>query len=484
MESSVPGLQECVKCKELVPPHHRVQMALKSKGVPKSLLYGGPTCVDCAAAELLQMAKRQDIGPCSHMDMSGDACQLAACVAEVKSFPTDSTSPSDQWLLKFQPGSAYMGLPISKGFMKWWIAPSTLPANTERLTDLREDCLALEYEKNVYKDVVAPLIYGKVCPNFVRYLGSSTGCELRQMVDFIANKVVTQNGKILDDNHAIVVFKRNVAAMVVGKDRDPVSKLGVDPSLTTKFRMVSNGLQLKSLRYSVLVNEAFAPGTTNFEEWMQSDMNPTPPDLFNVLFQAMVACYALSLSKTTANDFHLGNIWVEPLREPVTVVYIVDGTPYTLVMKYMALLYDFDHAYCERLGPNPKLDGWLCQQYGHCNYTSEAKDALKILMGVYIRTGGQIRSNIGNVMRNPNRPHAIDDFLNETDDHYIIKPEGGYYDKAKLESDFNSLSGPKGIINMIATLGGIQSGMANTPRVYVCDSSRFAPDGQLVSNLK
>jgi len=451
----------CSRCQNPVDAHSSVQLMLTTSP-NKGLQYPINYCIPCAVQQV-----RKDI-PCAYLNEMGDACELYHCVQKVIGLPSESASPSDQWLLTFVPGTMYDGVPIRTGFMKWWITP-TLPATIDN-----EGARALEYEIIIYKEIVRPLIYEKVCPNFVRYLGSSTGCKSSQLINFLVDRAPVRKGpRVMTFNQAARAKNVSVSYLLALSDGRP--------SINSAYNMNPVVPQLKMLqdfKFSVLINEAFTPGTQNFMDWMKYNYK-YPKLVYNILFQIMVACYALGLSKTTANDLHMGNVWIEPLSEPRTYVYIINGTPYTVEIEYLALVYDFDRAYSEKFGDNPMLeDGFLCQSNNQCNETVMNKDAIKFLM--YLCPHFATKQTILDIISPPNIQGDVLQFLSQEPDKLVFLMNGNN----RLTADaLNALNPMDVIIAKIAGMsGGIHVGVADpsNPDTYICDPSRFAPDGTLI----
>ncbi len=469
---------ECMVCKTANDPDNMVKVHTKSMYAesdgPQSA--GMDICVPCAVQHL------RGTGECSEMSQAGDACQLATCVQDVMGLPGGKTSsPSRQWVLTFVPGSAYMGVPIQSGFMKFWISSHIRPH--DHAQEDREQVGGLEYEVAVYRDVVNPLIYGMVCPNFVRYLGSSSGCSLDQMLAFLVGKAQSwrynrpYEKTLMTRETALANFARSASHMYAQRKGGPrINEINTSDAIMSQADFEKHGFS--RWRYSVLINEAFTERASSFATWIQIN-RAKQGEVFNVIFQIMVACYALGLSQTTANDMHLNNIYIEPLKKPQTIVYIIDGIPYTVQVNNMALVYDFDQAFCTRLGPNPKLDDFYCDGYNHCNGTVMNKDAVKVLCQVALYIGADKISKIAGILTNARYPAVAGAFIAKKES--FLMWGGKPLTPQQLTEMFNGLPGPDGIIAKVASLADdIQAGVkVDTPNTYVCDPSRFSPDGTL-----
>ena len=66
--------------------------------------------------------------------------------------------------------------------------------------------------------------------------------------------------------------------------------------------------------YNIIANEVIKPGTVSLTVFLETVANNEVKS--KVLFQALAACHAMSCSKMSHNDLHLGNVYVEPLSNP------------------------------------------------------------------------------------------------------------------------------------------------------------------------
>jgi len=63
--------------------------------------------------------------------------------------------------------------------------------------------------------------------------------------------------------------------------------------------------------------------------------------VLSALFQLAVACYALSLSKTTHNDLHMNNIFIQKIPW-TTATYVIDEISYTFRTDNKVKVFDFN----------------------------------------------------------------------------------------------------------------------------------------------
>jgi hypothetical protein len=304
---------------------------------------------------------------CSDLSRKKYICDVSACVESVKGITKNSASPSEGLVLKFVPGSNYEGNPISFGFMKWFA-----------INVKNEGANALEYEIEIYKQIIRPLIDNKICTNFIRYL-SSGKCDTDTIVMLLEGKALLRNGKLMDREQA------EMATMIM-YDFSFYEEDTKQRNLDNIVREFGKKKQFINATYGpqdigVLINEAISPETMTLEDWLNNwdwgDFNI----LGGILFQISVAVYTLSLSGTAHNDLHLGNIWIKPHFEKIT--YIIGSRVYFVHTGVKVLLYDFDRSYSKSLGDNKSLEPELCKRYSQCNKLIGSKDIAKVIGCIY-----------------------------------------------------------------------------------------------------
>ena len=379
--------------------------------------------------------------------------------------------------------------------MKLWIAPDSIwvPSYEDVKSDrykapdykresrmvlaAKEAGEALNYELNVYKEIIRPLIDCQVSPNFIRYLGSGIGC--------IASSI----GAFPGVNPTKIL--RNWTYMLGGiSNRPSVTERKQGTHFKSYFGWQSIeqiNAYFSNCRYNMLLNEAIPASAATFWSFLRK-RSTTKDEILNVLFQILSACYAMSMCHMNHNDLHLGNIWVEPLPSEQTYTYVYGDRVYSLRTKYVAKLYDFDRAYVERMGGNPllgatTLDGKLldtddlCQRASQCNVFTPTKDMAKLAVEYYSATKNSIVIN------------AL------SDDEKVIntlKTAGRFLQESqtqRLPTDFYAqLEDPSSVLfrmaqqvpSTIMTITDIKDGYSVTDKVFVCQAERFENTGALI----
>ena len=303
-----------------------------------------------------------------------DACELYQCTESIIGKSSDSTSPSDTWFLNFKPGTTYDGEPLHTAFMKWWINPDTVHGASERRLRFSR---GLDYETRVQRDIIEPL--RAVCPHFTRFLAAGKGCSFADI-----RRIMTAGR---DDFAFVTAVERHIIRNLVYMRINAIHR----PSVTETGKlppMIGDEI-LNEVRndfyypwtYNVMINEKHPPcshGCT-FKVFMDKMGGDYPDVVWLVIYQVLVACYAMSLSGVTHNDLHFGNVVVEDLGQAEVFVYEINGETCFFRSRYMARVFDYDRAYVERFGDNPLLVGPMSDTLNQRNEFVPNKDFVKFL---------------------------------------------------------------------------------------------------------
>ena len=323
---------------------------------------------------------------CSKLNMYENACLIAPCLSEVNGLASNSTSPTDTWILTFKQGVKYNNKPIQKAFLKFYIDPDSLDDAPKDYTNFQCDkykylltLQGLNYEIQVYKDVIKPLLDNNICPNFVRYLGSGKSCSQKNLIDMLDGKAsVRSNPTItMDRETAGYLLERNLMFMKVNNRDYP--RPSINDNLTKSLR----GESPKNYKVNFLINEAISKNTKSFFDWFK-DYGILSELVLMAITQVLCACYAMSLSKMTHNDLHSGNVWVSPKK--INFFYIIDNDNVVNIENgNFVMVYDFDRSYVKRLGPNLAIstNKAYCNKFSQCNEFIPNKDMIKFLCYVY-----------------------------------------------------------------------------------------------------
>jgi len=338
-------------------------------------------------------------------DLKESIKTLPKCVSKVIGIASNSASPTDTYILKFN-NAEYDDKAVDSGFIKLFITPDSW--NTEYLrllgnyesqnindyddmqkiqkTIFRErpiklrTLISLEYENRIYTEVVKPLIDKNICPHFIRIFNHSDDYkyeDLKKLLPGINEKNLKRNIVY------IFTFSKNRPSITSDKDSIPEDIVKNYTNLLTTFsanedrrllwlaadsntrnysdrQFLFENIDFNKLKFSFILTQAINISNTNTFSYFLEELNKqtievqksTVYDFYVLLFQICYALYALYLSKCAHNDLHLGNIWITERPEPVKTRYVVGPNQYEITSKYCARLYDFDRAYCTRFGNN------------------------------------------------------------------------------------------------------------------------------------
>jgi hypothetical protein len=327
---------------------------------------------------------------------SSNYCAVGPCIFDIHGHASNSTSPTDIWLLHLAKGTTYNSTPNSRVFLKIWISSDSFKNATQIMTldddtieDIITTSLALDYETKIYRDIIKPLIDQNICPHFIKFMGVGRDCSFDSMVDMLN----TSNSSLGEIDNRKALY-RNVKCLISGCDNRPSINVSDDDPLL-KGKEFGQDLSLSMddtsthIKFNMIANELIKPGTVTLNTYMNSEYvflgnsDTINSKLFTVLFQSIAACYAMSLSKMVHNDLHIGNIYVEPFDKK-DVHYLYNNELFTYETDVIVKLFDFDRSFVTSLGNNPLLT-WYCD-YSQCNKYIENLDVIKLMGGVYIKS--------------------------------------------------------------------------------------------------
>ena len=313
-------------------------------------------------------------------------CNIGSCVKKIIGLPSDSASPTDTWVINFKDNVYYNNIKIDKGFLKIFVSPYTRSISKQR----HVETIALDYEINIYKNIIKNLIDYKICPNFIKYLASGTNCTFENMLEILNGNIYTSSGSLISPSQTMKNLQRNMIFLQydVDEDADKRPEINDNTNLIYKYPPISMGV-----KYNMIMTED--ANAIKFDVWIKNNRHYPgfEKDLWEVLFQIFVACYSMSLSKLVHNDLHSSNIFIRSSTLSKNVLYYINGIPTMINSRYLALVYDFDNGFVEKFGNNPKLVGYFCDVSSQCNTYIENKDIIKILCYVYSHVKNDIIQN-------------------------------------------------------------------------------------------
>lgn len=371
---------------------------------------------------------------CSELNEFKNACEMYNCVNDVNGLSSNSASPTDTWIVTFESGTRYEEEYIHKGFIKFFIDPGMLPPTYGSMDILN----SLKYEIQIYRDIVRPLIDQQICPNFVRYLGSGANCNFDSMMNILEGKTKSLDGYLKNRDELERSFALNVHYMRnTIPDRPSINK-NTDPKHVTQAMIDIS----KTLTYNLLVNKPFSPGTGNLSEWFENNLRHGQRMTklhWGVVFQAIAGCYALSLSKTVHNDLHHGNVWIEQHSNPINYIIGQERKGYSVRVGYKALIYDFDRAYCTRIGHNSILENFSIKNASQSNEFIPNKDMVKFFAYLYL--GPLVERDkliILDILSKPGNSQWLSSVYKSKNGTFLQKPNGYAVTAQEFETRLNS----------------------------------------------
>lgn len=404
---------------------------------------------------------------CSDLKQDSDACDLYKCISKIKGLNSNSASVSDTMFLTFKDGSNYEGIPLRKGFLKYWL----FRTEQDKIKNKYE--IGLDYELGIYRDIIRPLVDYNICPNFIRYIASGKECD----IDSVLNIVKTT---ISDENTADMVVERNIHYLLNNEpDRPSIS----DPYETwvpyQKIRMKN----YKNVKVNFLVTETIQTGSMDLFDFVENGYDVG--ELLQCMFQVAAGCYAMSLAKMTHNDMHLGNILLQKIPK-TTVTYIINNIVHTFETTIKVKIFDFDRSYADSMGKNSFLKYFSLTEQGLNNNYSDNKDIIKFL--------GLLLEHMDNSAR-PKISHIEYAKLKNNIVNYIAPDESlGYLENILEEGPLLFLGGsPIDDVHLskfystqeILENISMDMDMSNTPtdideNVFICDPRMFGENGNIL----
>ncbi len=326
------------------------------------------------------------IESCQNLNKLTDACLLNTCIAKVEGIERKLASPSNIWRLTFKSGTKYLGttkegVPL-RGVLKWWIDP--LSVYDPRFSRNIDTFLSLNYELEVYSNIIRPMLERKVCPNFLPLLFSSKGCPFNNLLHFLVNNDTITTGPTSKRESVekwAELLQRNIMYSV--------NMLKNKPSINDPKYAVFDNRQFitidKPWRYNMIVTkEVSAPTLHKFLKSAFAGKRKVE-EVWTVLFQLTAACYAMSATGLVHNDLHDGNAWVYDTGIESNLYYNYGNKNYFVSnVTQKVIVYDFDRSYSIALGPNRRLKSSnLCEKYSQCNEFIPNRDIVKVLGHVY-----------------------------------------------------------------------------------------------------
>lgn len=410
-------------------------------------------------------------------------CNIDSCIVNVKGKISDSTSPSDIWILSFK-DTLYNGIKLETAMLKLFADIDSINEADEEETYIKmfDTLSGLNYEMKVYKQVINPLLNHTICPNFVRCLATQEGCTYENILNFLKDNTTYGSGNIssgysndefhLDDDEVKNILNYNIKKCLL-------NLCSSRKSINTKLELSSSiEPPNESIKYNMILNENMdLPNISKYESWFTNRLSEK--DLWDTTFQIVAACYAMSLSKMVHNDLHLNNIFVKDLGEEVSSIYVINTNFYVISSRWKIFIYDFDRSYVERLDKNYFIDTDACISKSQCNNYIENKDVFKVLCHIVnkVKPESKFLSFMKTLLL------CLGNTEEDVKDIYQVLFEKGkckFKDIKELENYLSRFNSTETIIENIGNhLPIITITEISDKNFYICDSAFFNKNGTI-----
>ena len=404
-----------------------------------------------------------------------DGCYLPIVTNKVNGLSSNSSSPTDTWIIDTKQDVYYDNERVDKIFLKYFIDPYSLPPQIKNnQKELYKDIQGLRYEVSMYRDVIRPLLDYKISPHFVKYYGSGYSCNKSNMINTLIEAGFSED-------EAKNGLKNNT--LYIGnkwKKRPKIQKsMKIDPVWFTDPEIFYNKNSDIDVNYTLLMNEVIPQNAITYSELF----NNTSSDLFRFLYPVFYSCYCMSLSKANHNDLHFGNIYVIPRASSKVIRYDVeDFDPVYIKSSYDIKIYDFDRSYSEKLGINIGNMVKYKEETGARNTFVPIKDFYKVFMMYILFTNNSNNYKIVLDLLCGKKDQSLrlkfTKLLSDKNNVYLVY--GGKY----IGDDFlNSLRSPKEIMKDLVTMNDNKN-ITNYDEKYTVKSEMFEADGKLKLDIK
>ena len=330
-----------------------------------------------------------------------NGCLLASCIASIDGLPGRSASPSDIWKIILKRGVTYENQSLAgmEGIMKVYISP-----DSSGLKELLDDTFgdtpdaeadkkkffdsmaALEYETQIYTQILWPAVKHGKLHNVVQFLGGATACSLENMLAVVKDPAALRRNVAFMTGNGV-----RELGMQKGSRGDKFSRPAITQSSGESTARVKKLLPKyfndwydnHGPTFAYLITAPPSNPFSTLSTHLGAVRKASGPldimnyDIMSILFQIAMACCILNEIGVAHNDLHNGNILVERLPKPAYCVYVINQVPYIFHTQVIVRIYDFDRAYAPSLKRNSFLDDGACARNNQCNYIHPLKDLMK-----------------------------------------------------------------------------------------------------------
>lgn len=244
----------------------------------------------------------------------------------------------------------------------------------------------MEYENKIYSEIIHQIVKQKISPNFVEFVTLKSEPFKKFMQTFHGYRFETSKDWV----NALKYFMTRATSGDKDLNFLDIFLLNKFDILSKTLTMVKDLEQLARI-YADNIDVVFVVtkrvlGVQNkIFDFVTTSRTTTEEELKEILFQLFFNLYLMQKIKLQHNDLHDGNILIETLPKRKKILYVVDGTKYTVTTKYLLRIYDWDLAYVDDsfYGVNSRIDDVKHVKAGIRNEIVKNFDFYHILCAVY-----------------------------------------------------------------------------------------------------
>lgn len=310
------------------------------------------------------------------IDESFNICNVFKYITKIKGVLTGS-SPTDAWIVTFK-NDIYNSNEeqLKKGFLKIYL---DLEVNKSLEKQIKENDInlyysikGLNYESQVYK-IVTELVNKNICPNFVRYIAEGKLCRYDDLYNILTvQKNFKQN--VLKEKLKRSIEKNMLQYSTYNYKIDEPSNL--KKNIKKKSKILKYNYSIENINFCINMTESFDEQKSFHELLYKKKLSAL--NISNIVFQILLTCHIMSLSKISHNDLHTSNIMVKQMKTPINIAYIINGKLFLLNTYFKIYIFDWDRSYVKRLGKNNSIE-YLYREFSQINEIIENKDILKFM---------------------------------------------------------------------------------------------------------
>lgn len=301
--------------------------------------------------------------PCNQLEERSysDLNSLSSCISSIKGQDSNSTSPTDIYILKDYKNTTY--------FMKTFITSidKSYINNTKKFED---EIYPLIYEYGVYLGKINKFVKYNICPFFVTTKGGKLHNNKDEILNFLNGKLYDVSGIPLSYNQIEANFVRNIKTIINNMFHfgSKINRKSINNNLTYNFNSPLSGLTIddkykfgyfitQGFNNSKSANDVFLNYVSKLNTFTSNNFKNFKQLLLLFVFQMAIAFKSLDLSKISNCDIHLGNVLfdnnldishlsnVNLTNDTNNSLFFIENNIYKINLPFLIKIYDFDRSY-------------------------------------------------------------------------------------------------------------------------------------------